>query len=64
MVIVTDSILVSRGRPRRLNPTGYALFDQRSQGVIYRLPRNRSDAPSHIVGELLGSGMRVGRHGP
>ena len=64
MVIVTDSILVSRGRPRGLNPAGQAPVDQRSQGVVYRLPGNRSDAPSHIVGQLVGSGMRVGRHCP
>ena len=64
MVVVTHPILVTRGGPGRQNPAGEAPLDQRSQGVVHRLPGNRSDAPSDVVGELVGGGMRVGRHRP
>ena len=64
MVIVADSILVARRRSRGLDSAGQPPADQRSQGVVHRLPGNRSDAPSHVVGELVRGGMRVGRHRP
>ena len=44
VVVVVDPIFVAGRRPRRPGSAHHALFDQRPQGVIHRLPRNRPDA--------------------
>lgn len=58
MVIVADSILEPSGRASGLDSPDETLVGEGTEGVIDRLPRDRTDLVAHDFSELLGRGMR------
>ena len=63
MVIVTDAILETSGRTRRLNATNESLISKRTERVVDGLARDRSNLVSHRFGELFRRGMGRGADG-
>ena len=64
VVIVTDSIFVSRGGSSWLDSTNEVLVDQDAQRVVDSLARNRTENGPDIVSQLVGGGMSMGRKCP
>ena len=57
VMIVSDPVLVQRGRADRLNSTNETLVDQQAQGVVDRLARDRSDVGLGGFGHILCSAV-------
>jgi hypothetical protein len=64
VVVVTDSIFISRGGPSWLDPTNEVLVDQDAERVVHSLARNRTENDPDIVGQLVGGGVSMGRKCP
>ena len=64
MVVVAGTVFVARRRPSGLDASEERLVGERGQGVVHRLPRDRSDAGPNRGEDVVGGGVRMGRHGP
>lgn len=63
MMVVANSILVPRGRACGLNPTDDVVIGQDGQRIIDRLPGDRPDLVADLLGHLIRTDVRMGRHG-
>jgi hypothetical protein len=64
VMVVTDTILESRRRSRRLNAPQKAFRYQDAERVVDRLHRDRADFGSHRIGHGIGGNVRFARDCP
>jgi hypothetical protein len=63
MVIVADAILIASRRPRGLNPPDEPLFGEHPEGIVDRLPRNRTDLAANFLSHIVRRRVRPLSHG-
>ena len=59
MVIVAHAVFVAGRRASWLNAPNQVLIDQHCKRVVHRLARDRADHCAHVVGQVVGGGMRT-----
>jgi hypothetical protein len=63
-MVVTDSILIARCRPGRLDSPKQANVGQDADGVVHRTPRNDANVGPDDLDNIFRREMRSARHSP